>query len=1013
MGTGAHKWLWLFDWFKNQFTIDIREPSTEDLPPIYTDDVAHTREPGVTTDVCLDDMTCVPTYPEISDTILITPGKLHWYGYMIENNEVLTSPPISMYIGTDCDPAPIEDYRWALLCIYRDLTGENQLHWEYSERYHQFPQVPHNMVPLCYVKQNARKILIDGSAIFNWRTIHPANAPSTQFLYPPVNKPDDLYTEHTNVPEGAVSFVVSEGMWYFYSKGRWSPQSTGSFDNTLYTRDVAQIESTTPLPWAIYTYPEVAVFRDGFLMTPGVDKDYTLQFGPSSAIIWNQTLYPNMRITVLRNPFVGASYAPDTSVDDFETYNLYVNGIDGNDAFPGTEENPFKTLQRAFNTIPLSSKHAYTVHVQKLQLADRITYQQPDTTTYGLLRNCRVRSLQVIVEPNCEYDATFIDYLYVMERVTMLDHTDHTVHYPFALHDCMASFYSTIFESVQVLLDGGSYLLFKATQNGGTIAGDSLAYIRAVECTLTDIYSRTCGNFQIYNSEVKSARTATQGMLNFDLCRVTTVQAQNGAVVFNDCAILGRGSYISSHVVVTNSRAIGAILSRIAIPFELQFNSTIHWINSEIAYPTSSGIILRHGSTGDIRGGKLTNSFRDAAILVEHGSSLYFESVELSNNEVNGILLNRGSYGHGLNATGNLNTEWGIRAKMYSSCLLDNVTTSGMLGVYMEDQPGSNSVAADGSDQHPSNLEQKTVAGMGIRLTALPQEPPVGNRRLEISLNIEDFTRPDSPLASIVDTKPRATVFRYLDSIVPGGMINVSTRFTGIGFLSSVAQRINNPSTQILQVLTNIAHSMFFIQWDSSIGTNFVDDGWCLIDRPGGIGYPIRSPYYMYSIARSQSSLPAFALSEIHRLAIEADTPPGTSVKCGISIDGGRSFKRYDGLNWVNLPGESPSTQLNNAPTYTDVNAYPLIAWNSLKMGFAPEMIDVGFSIMTTDPTYTPKVRSYTWEYAEDGFNLDISEKFQKMFYPSRASFRNISSETIQPPVIFTIYPLNNYEVEE
>lgn len=251
-------------------------------------------------------------------------------------------------------------------------------------------------------------------------------------------------------------------------------------------------------------------------------------------------------------------------------------------------------------------------------------------------------------------------------------------------------------------------------------------------------------------------------------------------------------------------------------------------------------------------------------------------------------------------------------------------------------------------------------------------------------------------------------MYRHIYHTPPDGVVDVPLATAGTGFLVSIAQRINNPTTYTKVVNTKASESSLFVQMDAAIGTQFTTNNWQLRYRPG-IGYTKNSVYFMYTVSSSLSSLPIYAISVLQDLDINADVPSGTFLKCGISVNGGKQFKRWDGSAWVNLVGDSVLVQLGNADLHSIVNGYPGMAWSLLKSQFNPMYIDLGFAVMTNSDVATPKLFSYTWRYMEDGYNLDISDKFSKMFYATRATFKNISGANVQPPLLFTIYPVIDY----
>jgi hypothetical protein len=130
----------------------------------------------------------------------------------------------------------------------------------------------------------------------------------------------------------------------------------------------------------------------------------------------------------------------------------------------------------------------------------------------------------------------------------------------------------------------------------------------------------------------------------------------------------------------------------------------------------------------------------------------------------------------------------------------------------------------------------------------------------------------------------------------------------------------------------------------------------------------------------------------------------------GLSPNAGGNWFHYQAGDWEALPGASTAAKLASAPLYTAVNAYPSVAWELLRQ-MAHSTIDIGFSLLTTSSIVAPLVESYTWKFKLAGFQKDITHKFERTYYPGRAVFRNISGEVLDPPLVFTVFPLANRDV--
>jgi len=1021
MAGGPH-WIFLLQkWLGLRSVIDVRSPDI-DAVQTYTDLVKFSREPSLTTDVTLDDMTVWATDPP-SDCVVISSGTAHWYGYRLIIEQPITSPPIDVYYQVDCDPVVGGSMRYALLCLYRDLMGDIQFLWVYSDN-EGYPRVPHNVIPLCYVRQMMGDNIIKSSDIENWRTIHPANAPSTNYLYPPVWDAHEL-DNHTNVPDGAVSFVLNEGTWYFYANGIWAPQRMGTFDNTYYVVDVEEDTVKTRLPWAIYQYVELVVFRDGFFMAPG--KDYTINFGPGSEILWNQIIYKNMRIVAIRNPFLGASHSDDMQIDNYERINIYVDGEVGLDSFPGTIDAPFKTLQRAFNCIPISSKNEYQIFAQKLKYGDAFISDKYNARVWGVIDNRRVRLLRLILADDCEWIESLMNHVYIAENVYTFDYSGVTIPYSINHKNCLTRmYYTTIYSSVYAA--GGQLYIEQSTSEKGTVFCNSNNITRIIESNICYLAFDTNAYVHCVHSNFRNIIGVQHGLLALEYCDVS--QENFKELVADTMNILGGMSFENCDVRITFStwaRDIKGydthlILSYCTIsggtnpvdyrmpPLHLRGNSELHWEGNVFERMKVGAVIIEHGSNAHFSGGRIDRVQVGNGIDILNNSTITTSSwLTITNINGHGIFLDGNSSGKVQQTNGSFIVEWGIRARRHSFCVIDSsAPITGDIGQYLADSCGGHTVIVDGQDEHPHNLSMKLRAGTGL-IAEIESDPTMSNLRfMRMGIDVAALLDPTSDLSKAFNLRPRAFVFKYLYDIVAGQAIDVTYDFPGEGFLSSVARRVSNPVTQVkLQSLATLSAG-YFVQQDAAVGTEFLANGWQLRNRPI-LGYPTNSLYFMYSLVTLAASLPLYAIGTLTKLTINYTQPGGTLVRCGISINGGKNFKRWNGAEWVNCIGESVLPQINSADPADVVNMYPIYAWQELKAKFNPMYVDVGFGIMSVDRDITPVVHSFSWSYIEDGYHLDISEKFEKQFYPTRAVFTNISGATIQPPTYFTVYPLLDY----
>lgn len=333
------------------------------------------------------------------------------------------------------------------------------------------------------------------------------------------------------------------------------------------------------------------------------------------------------------------------------------------------------------------------------------------------------------------------------------------------------------------------------------------------------------------------------------------------------------------------------------------------------------------------------------------------------------------------------------------------LTLTGNLGPYIEIVDGSDTVAATANDLFPSQLIDKIKAGPGIKAEEFPTGVP-DDFKVKLSLNPSDLFDPNSVFGGQFNFMPKTSVKTHNLEILPNGVFDLDTPFVGEGYISSVNQRSTVLDTYTKNIPTNEITEKDFVVEDNVLGTDFFSNGVSLKLRPG-LGYHKDVPFFFYSTWTTFTGLQAYILNSINGLSITADMPSGTEVRAGFSFNGGRQWYRYTSEEWEAIPGNSTKAQLNNAHMYNVVNSYPTIAWEKLRiksMGY----VDIGFILRTNSILVTPTIYNYTWNLTSSGFSKDITNLFERTYYPSRTMFKNISGTTLQPPLTFTVFPLSN-----
>ncbi len=394
--------------------IDIRKTEVEDFPITRTDKVLYKLSGGTTDDV-LDALTVTQLkYP--TNKVQITSGRVQWYDWVFDIVGPIDSPPL-VHFGL-----VLNEYRWAMLCVFKNQLNQPEFRWNYGEPNQGYPLIPHKGVPIALVKQiSGPRVEIQSEHIINLRSVKAMYAPAGYFSYPPVSIPEDL-EKYTEVVDGSTAFVIEDGVWYFYRNGIWSKQGSLTFDNTFYSKDIMEETSRVDIPWKIKSSAELQVHRDGLTMDPS--NDYSVFIGAAPYIMFNYLLYPHQRITMIRNPFFGID---DINISTTFKTNLkiYVDGDIGHDAFAGDELHPFKTLQAAFDTIPIQSNFIVEIFAKNLKYIDRQINNEYGRKSYGILKHKHMRRLNIYIDDGCEWGPD-IEYMFVCVDSTFILHLNYS-----------------------------------------------------------------------------------------------------------------------------------------------------------------------------------------------------------------------------------------------------------------------------------------------------------------------------------------------------------------------------------------------------------------------------------------------------------------------------------------------------------------------------------------------------------------------------------------------------------
>lgn len=998
----AHEILLVEQFAGRRLIAQLRDAETDpdfEGKDTLTSKVHHSNELHVTTDVVLDAVTVTPSL-EYANRVEVQRGTVQWFGKLVKIEEPLLSAPLSAFDKADCDPSLEGTDRWSLLCLYVDLnTGNPALKWANGIPSHGYPAVPPQTIPLALVRQSPGGLVsIQQDDIVNFRSVRSTYAPAAQFSLPPVQEPDDLYF-YENVANGTTALVISLGQWWYYKDEIWAPHEGITFDNTFYKRDLTTTLTRIDLPWSVRNYPELLVVRDGQIMAPG--DDYLLTPGPNSFVTFNYTLYPGMRILFIRNPFLGAAYSP-LAEDNLPTvHHFYVNGRIGHDAYSGTEERPFKTLQAAFDALPLQSKHGYHLHVAQLDIADVIPSNQYGQVTYGILENRSLRFLKIDVQPDCDWDDSVLHYLYVLSNVGVFTQVDAAfpVYYPIRLDHCTSYFASTSTKATRVVIAGGDsgWHSMEVEVHKQVIFASS-AVIYTSESTYAAMMIRTGAYIQAENCVIQTLQGDSGGYINAVTTDFTAlVSTRSTFLDLVRCNLSGLGNFLASRISCDACVNTG-LAGQAPLFFHIQNCSVLELTNCTVENNIDTPIEVQRSSVVHITNGLITNNFGNG-VRLQDNCSIFVDRAEISKNHKHGVMLVRSCHGEFSGATGSGNSFYGIYCEKYSSASRHSGTSlSGFLGAYYEEIPGGTTVCASGADLHPSTLDNKVKAGPGLQMEVLPTGTPANNYQVELRVNTVELAQ------LMAHANGQATVFQYNGQLLNGQSLDIGLAAPGTTHITAVQARINSPVPRVRHIPMETATLPFFIHMDILAGTAVSDTEHLTLKNRPGLGYPTNSPYWVVTKTGTHASLQAYAASLISSVQVLGNTPAQTNIRVAVSVSQGMSWLRWDGSTWVTLPGSSVLAAMQYAPEMTQFNAYTSVAWDALRALGKPT-IDLCMTLQSTSSLVTPTVEAIEWHYTEYGFLLDVTSQFRRQFYQSRAVFENTGA-TLDPPILFTIVPV-------
>lgn len=1001
--------LLLEKYTRRPFIVDIQDTDVQHefmTERTTTDKVHHITEMGCTTDACLDSMTVRAQDPAAS-TVEVLPGQVQWFGDIIELQDSMKSPIIPTFTTKDCDPAITDPVRWSLLCIKKDTLGEVRLFWEHAKPGAGYPSIPHVGVPLALVKTFLGLIQVKQEHIVNWRSIRPGYTPASYYQFPPVKTIEDL-DKFDDPPEGAQSFVMDQGKAYYFMNGAWRAAGMPTFDNTAFYVDATEYTPRINLPWPVKTPVELNVFRDGQLML--LDKDYRVMVGQSPYLMFTYNIVPGQRVVVMRNPFLAQAYSPETQLNAIQVHEVFVDGEIGVDTWDGSEKNPFKTLQRAFDSIPIFSNHIYRVKAKNLKQADVVVSDDQRARCFGWMRGKQMLMLEILIEDNYEWDPQEIDHLYYIANVNFIMYSGQTLSYRFMLVNCSSGFLNTDFKNA-VDIYGGNTSFIKCRG----IQETNIPVTLTTSCSV-EIHESSFNFFRVANSAYIRAYDTTfkhvvgwqGGLLQMFRGALTdTVVYENSILDTISTQITAVGQFDNSYVSAKNLIQDGTQGNRLRRFFWGRLNTVMILKSVTINYIDTHAITLEHGSTLWIQDSKIQQATLNG-IDLRHNSSAYLESTDISSCGRSGSKGDYGCFLEFFKCTGHGNSRYGCECYNLSRAEIKESLIHGWLGQYYELVPGSDTVLTDRNDILPGTLYEKVVPGPGLKKTSLPGGIP-GELKFHIDLDLDSLI--GSGDDSILNLDAKQQVYQRNSPIPEPPNSQASTtiplRWVGKGYVSSVLQRVFNPAVQDKIVETTKAYETEFSQMDGVIGTHFQADGLTLIDHPA-LGYPVSKPYFFLSKPDGTGAITGFGISSLNSFTLDAEVPTGTELRVAFSVNGAALWMRWDPVDveWKQLPGDSTLIQMQNAPHYTEILTWDSTCWERLRQ-LGGAVITVCFSLFSTSTVLTPKVKGYKWNYVEDGYLLDISEYFSKSYYSNRAVMAYKGGKgPLDPPVIFNIVPV-------
>lgn len=989
-------------YIRNKFFIDVSNTHVEQTlakEDTTTKRVMYYSDLTRSIDSTLDTFSVYPTDP-VSQNLLITGGTFQWFGHIIDATDTFVLDGYVPFTYSDCPSGSTISVRLDLIVMYASYDAEQGKHvvkyrWIFGDPgTGKYPAFPDYAIPIAIVTTEPYTTCIEMRHIQKYATMFRGH-PSVKFWRTPVPTVKDLYYLD-EVEEGTVCFVKDDCILYSYQKGRWVAVGNPASMNTFHVIDATTYLNRFAVPWAVRNDAELTIFRDGQLMVAGQDYDYVLHLGIEPYILFNYDIEPEQRIVMVHNPVLGAMQ--DKALDPliYDINYIYVDGARGLDVYSGTEDEPFKTLQKAFDTIPLVSKDDYIIYAKNLKLADTVTYE--NRKVYGFCYNKTLNNLTVNIDiDSSEWDNTIMStYWFILDSlsVSKMFNAMAVLKSSCIIKNCTGAIGNLEFDCIVQIMIGSHYLHHITTTDNCSFIISNRASVYVTD----SIFDKS------------KILVNTHAFLQIVFTSVGYVRGSYGNFVLEQVNV-SDSLFSFSHVYATNSNFL------LPTYFEM---STFYAVQSKTKRGVYLDQTLFKATDCEIEG------FDSICVNVFHNSSIIFNNVAIKNSFTNiyspihvtgassavckdiviyeqhrkhGVTLESSSYGTFTDCRLIDSPLYAVFANEFSSAVFpsDIWAFRGAEGQYLQAIPGADMTKVDGADLSAGYLNDKLVAGKGLKKEVVDN---LGTKTLKFSADPTDTTPSFS----------RGAVFALTSyNLSPQETVTVpmvdgeGVPFYADSYITSVLAPSTTYLSQTHYIFPTLIHRSKFIEQESNFGTTFHNDKVTLYYSPS-LGYTITSGYYFYIRPNSSFELTTYGVSQINSLTIEYDQPTGTEIRVAISVDNGNTWIGWDGGGWSTLTGSTYLERLSKGMAVGVIPNIPVSGWTQLLT--QGQSIIVGFYLATSVTTSTPAILNISWDILRVTAFTDISKDFIVSYVGNDCLFTYTGTTTVAGPFKFTVLPV-------